>query len=302
MSDILNIRVATDLTDRQNNILREEKSAGRQVYFHNGRLCYRERRSPPAAASASPARLGVVPTALQTIPPAHETNGAQQERSIRKPSHSLILRHGRVPAAAQTDDGTEPTSDRDSQGAQATQQLPVQRQPPSTGSPVAKQCRGPEDSSHRDTRTTTTQTSRDGPGTTAPSSPSRSIDVQPPIFRRTPIEEILVVNMHSLQTASPVATKPFDTQDTNDASVPRTPTMPRDAAVDHVPKPSYGQKLTAQTPPQHAMSAATSEHPGAPTLNHHPIMSHSQERKSPNTQWGRTFDDSFCPFYRNIFS
>ena len=53
MSDTLNIRVATDLTDRQNNILREEKSAGRQACFYNGRLCYRERRSPRRSLRSS---------------------------------------------------------------------------------------------------------------------------------------------------------------------------------------------------------------------------------------------------------
>ena len=46
MSDTLNIRVATDVTDRQSSILREEKNAGRQAYFHNGRLHYKENRSP----------------------------------------------------------------------------------------------------------------------------------------------------------------------------------------------------------------------------------------------------------------
>ncbi len=49
MSDILNSRVATDLTDRQNNILRAEKrQAG-----HNGRLCYIERRSPRRSLRSS---------------------------------------------------------------------------------------------------------------------------------------------------------------------------------------------------------------------------------------------------------
>ena len=42
MSDKLNIRVATDLTDRQNSIRREETSGGRQAYFHNGRLLHRK--------------------------------------------------------------------------------------------------------------------------------------------------------------------------------------------------------------------------------------------------------------------
>ena len=42
MSDTLNIRVATDLTDRQNNIRREETSDGRQAYFQNGRLLHRK--------------------------------------------------------------------------------------------------------------------------------------------------------------------------------------------------------------------------------------------------------------------
>ena len=204
-------------TDRTTSCVKRRVLAGRSTSTTADSAT--EKGDPPRRSLRFSSKTGSrPPQRCRRYPPAHETNGAQQERSIRKPSHSLILRHGRVPAAAQTDDGTEPTSDRDSQGSQATQQLPVQRRPPSTGSPVAKQCRGPEDSSHRDTRTTTTQTSRDGPGTTAPSSPRRSIDVQPPIFRRTPIEEILVVNMHSLQTASPVATKPFDTQDTNDAS------------------------------------------------------------------------------------
>ncbi len=86
MSDILNIRVATDLTDRQNNILREEKSAGRQVYFHNGRLCYRERRSPPPQPpllqqdwESSPQRCRRYPQRTkQTVP---SRNGALENQA-----------------------------------------------------------------------------------------------------------------------------------------------------------------------------------------------------------------------------
>ena len=140
MSDILNIRVATDLTDRQNNIVREEKSAGRQVYFHNGRLCYRERRSPPPQPpllqqdwESSPQRCRRYhQRTKQTVP---SRNGALENQAT-----PLFSDMEEFPLLHQTDDGTEPTSDRDSQGSQATQQLPVQRRPPSTGSPVAKQC------------------------------------------------------------------------------------------------------------------------------------------------------------------
>ena len=38
MADCVNIRVATDLTDRQNVILREQKQSGNQAYFYKGRL------------------------------------------------------------------------------------------------------------------------------------------------------------------------------------------------------------------------------------------------------------------------
>ena len=218
MSDILNIRVATDLTDRQNNILREEKSAGRQVYFHNGRLCYRERRSPPPQPpllqqdwESSPPRCRRYPQRTkQTVP---SRNGALENQAtpLFSDMEEFPLLHRQTTGRSLHQTGIHRELKR-------LNNCQYREGHPPQGVLSAKQCRGPEDSSHRDTRTTTTQTSRDGPGTTAPSSPSRSIDVQPPIFRRTPIEEILVVNMHSLQTASPVATKPFDTQDTNDAS------------------------------------------------------------------------------------
>ena len=49
MADCLNIRVATDLTDRQNTILREEKQSGNQAFFYKGRLCHNtlnERHGP----------------------------------------------------------------------------------------------------------------------------------------------------------------------------------------------------------------------------------------------------------------
>ena len=104
MSDTLNIRVTTDLTDRQNNILREEKSAGRQAYFHNGRLCYRERRFPPPQPPLLQQDLESSPSRCRRCLSIQTTTGAQQERSNRRPSHSLTLRHGRVPDAAQTDD------------------------------------------------------------------------------------------------------------------------------------------------------------------------------------------------------
>ena len=112
--------------------------------------------------------------------------------------------------------------------------------------PVAKQCRGPEDSSHRDTRTTTAQTSRDGPGTTtAPSSPSRSNDVQPPPH---PCPGALLPDRRDLsgECAQPPdrftrddeapttpSVEPLHTQDTDDAFA-RDGVYPQDAAGDHV--------------------------------------------------------------------
>ncbi|KAL8577203.1 hypothetical protein ACOMHN_061330 [Nucella lapillus] len=46
MADTLNIRVATDLTDSQYDILREERQAGRRAFFYNGRLHYHTEKVP----------------------------------------------------------------------------------------------------------------------------------------------------------------------------------------------------------------------------------------------------------------
>lgn len=45
MASTLGIRVSSDLTDRQNHILREERNAGRQAYVWKGRLCYSNRNT-----------------------------------------------------------------------------------------------------------------------------------------------------------------------------------------------------------------------------------------------------------------
>ena len=52
MADTLNIRVASDLTDSQYDILKEEKQAGRRAYFYQGRLHYH------TGKEAYPARSG----------------------------------------------------------------------------------------------------------------------------------------------------------------------------------------------------------------------------------------------------
>ena len=79
----------------------------------------------------------------------------------------------------------------------------------------------------------------------------------------SPTEEILVVNVHSLQTASPVTTKPWQPPLWNH-SIPRTRTMPlleRGSTLPMQLSITLWSALTAQPPPQQAMSAATSEHP-----------------------------------------
>ncbi|KAL8582253.1 hypothetical protein ACOMHN_037010 [Nucella lapillus] len=43
MADTLNIRVASDLTNRQNQIIREEKDAGRQAYVWKGHMFHKNR-------------------------------------------------------------------------------------------------------------------------------------------------------------------------------------------------------------------------------------------------------------------
>ena len=124
-------------------------------------------------------------------------------------------RGGEIPTLHRQTTGDGAHSRPNSQAAQETQQRPV---PPAflhgescvDKRPAAKQRCGLEDSSHRDTRTTTAQKSRDGHGTTAPSCPNRSNHDQQPslallLDRR---EKILLGNVHSLQTASPVTTKP----------------------------------------------------------------------------------------------
>ena len=255
MSDTLNIRVATDLTDRQNNILREEKSAGRQAYFHNGRLCYRERRSPRRSLRSSsktgsrPHRAShdAPPYPQRTKQPVPSRNGALQDQAT-----PLLSDMEEFPMLHRQTTGDGAYSRPDSQGAQEAQethQRPIQiatlhRESCVDKRPVAKQCRGPEDSSHRDTRTTTAQTSRDGPGTTAPSSPSRSIDVQPPPH---PCPGALLPDRRDLsgECAQPPDrftrddealtnpnVEPLDTQDTDDASAGEG-VYPHDAAVDH---------------------------------------------------------------------
>ena len=166
MSDTLNIRVATDLTDRQNNILREEKSAGRQVYFYNGRLCYRERRSPRRSLRSSsktgsrPHRAShdAPPYPQRTKQPVPSRNGALQDQAT-----PLLSDMEEFPMLHRQTTGDGAYSRPDSQGAQEAQethQRPIQiatlhRESCVDKRPVAKQCRGPEDSSHRDTRTTT---------------------------------------------------------------------------------------------------------------------------------------------------
>ena len=255
MSDTLNIRMATDLTDRQNNILREEKSAGRQAYFYNGRLCYRERRSPrrslrPSSKTGSrPHRAShdAPPYPQRTKQPVPSRNGALQDQAT-----PLLSDMEEFPMLHRQTTGDGAYSRPDSQGAQEAQethQRPIQiatlhRESCVDKRPVAKQCRGPEDSSHRDTRTTTAQTSRDGPGTTAPSSPSRSIDVQPPPH---PCPGALLPDRREFsgECAQPPdrftrddealttpTVEPLDTQDTDDASAGEG-VYPHDAAVDH---------------------------------------------------------------------
>ena len=121
-------------TDRTTSCV---KRRGRQAYFHKGRLCYRERRSPRRSLRSSsktgsrPHHAPPYPQRMkQTVP---SRNGVLENQAT--------LRHERVPAAAQTGDGTEPTADRDSQGAQATQQRPVQTATLHRESCVDKTCR-----------------------------------------------------------------------------------------------------------------------------------------------------------------
>ena len=223
MSDTLNIRVATDLTDRQNNILREEKSAGRQAYFHNGRLCYRERRSPRRSLRSSsktgsrPHRAShdAPPYPQRTKQPVPSRNGALQDQAT-----PLLSDMEEFPMLHRQTTGDGAYSRPDSQGvqeAQETHQRPIQiatlhRESCVDKRPVAKQCRGPEDSSHRapgrplHRHLEMAPVPPPLPAPTAPSTSNHHPTHVPALS--SPTEEILVVNVHSLQTASPVTTKP----------------------------------------------------------------------------------------------
>ena len=170
MSDILNIRVTTDLTDRQNNILREEKSAGRQVYFHNGRLCYRERRSPPPQPpllqqdwESSPPRCRRYPQRTkQTVP---SRNGALENQAtpLFSDMEEFPLLHRQTTGRSLHQTGIH----RELKRLNNCQYR--------DGHPESCRQAVPRRRPHRDTRTTTTQTSR---STTA----EPLHDVQPPIF------------------------------------------------------------------------------------------------------------------------
>ena len=249
-----------------------------------------QKGDPPAAASAPPPRLGVVPTALQTIP-LHTSSarnnrcpaGTEHYKTKPLPYSPTWKRSRRCTDRRQ---GTEPTAHPIHR---ELKRLNGQyRQPPFTGSPVWTRDQSPSSAADLKTAATATpgrplhrhlQTAPvPPPPLPAPAAPTTSSHHPTHVpALSSPTEEILVVNVHSLQTASPVTTKPRQPPVWNH-SIPRTPTMPlleTGSTLRMQLAITLWSALTARPPPQHAMPAATSEHPGAPTPNHHPIMPHS---------------------------
>lgn len=192
MSNTFNTRVATDLTDCQNSILREEKSL-------------LQRKIPPAAASAPPARLKVTTTTLQTmflhIPSARNERypaGLEQQKTMpllysstwKNSRHSTDRRQGMEP--------TEDSTYRELNNGHYSK-------PSSPGGAVWTRGRSP--SSAVDLKTASTAT----PGRplrrhleTAPVPQPKPIQrrpiiTTPPMSRCSPLrrKRILVVNVHS---------------------------------------------------------------------------------------------------------
>lgn len=183
--------MATDLTNCQNSILREEKSL-------------LQRKIPPAAASAPPARLKVTTHAADDAPPYPQ----RTKRTVS--SRTGATKDQASPLLFDMEEFTTLHRQTTGDGAhrrlnlQGAQQRPLQQAFLHGGCcvdkrPVAKQRCGSEDSIYCNTRTTVAKTPGDGPGTTAQADPTTTENHHPTHVRvlSSPAEEILVMNVHS---------------------------------------------------------------------------------------------------------